>query len=177
MRGTPAPLLQHWIRYEHVNGCHISVLSLWSYVTQLACLLFSKVSGCGHAIHSGHEKFLSVKNIFSTMEKNCSLKVPSYGLVWMHYCGEQNLRVDLHNGKYHFREEIDENCNCGKFVCGQDFIGSTVYSLTRLLQCPHDVPQRLMFLTIIYNRLHAWDGHHTRRRRVRWCPSHACDLS
>ena len=33
------------------------------------------------------------------------------------------------------------------------------YFRTRPLQCPCDVPQRLMFLAIIYDRSHAWDGH------------------
>ena len=67
-------------------------------------------------------KVFICEKYFHCNGKNCSLKVPSYGLVWMHYCREQNLRVDLRNGKYPFCEEIDENCNCWKFVCGQDFI-------------------------------------------------------
>ena len=64
-----------------------------------------------------------------------------------------------------------------------------MYFRTEPLQCPHKGTQRLMFLVIIYDRLHARDGHVFGVSTFREegllegqnaedeCPSHACDLS
>ena len=97
---------------------YISVLSLWSYVTQftLPAIQQSQRPGVVMLFIPAMESFYLWK-IFSVQWKNCLLKVPSYGLVWMHFCREQDLRIDLHTGKYPFRGEIDENCNCWKFNC------------------------------------------------------------